>query len=185
MNDETIERLIMDRALGALEDDVAALLDAYLKADPRAAERARQASETVDLARRVLAAPASGESPAPPFPRLWIEAAERRRRRRRFLKQAAALAACLVIGVALGTLLFGGRASLPVSSPGASPGAFLPQAAATMGPPPATVARADGGEGGFWSASRLWNRRNQAADVPPASPLRGGPNSAPSSGGES
>ena len=186
MNAETLERLIMDRALGTLEGDVAALLDACLEADPQAAERARQARETVDLARRALGGPSAAEVPPPAYPRLRIRAAERARRRRGFLKQGAALAATLVLGAALGAMLFSDRLPPKVSPPPLPPSvAFLPQPEGRLGPLSATVAQADGGEGGFWSAARLWNRRSQANGSSPVTPLRGTPNSVQPSRGES
>jgi hypothetical protein len=182
MNAETLDRLMMDRALGAMEGDVAALLDAYLEASPQAAARARQTRETVDLARRALGSPGAGDAPPPAYPRLRVQAAARARRRRGLLKQAAALAAVLVIGAALGALVSSGRLPPKVSPRSV---AFLPQPEGPPWPLSAAVARADGGEGGFWSAGRLWNRRSQAAGAPPVSPLRRTPNSAQAPGGES
>ena len=46
MNEETLERLVMDREFGALSADVAALLDAYLAENPA---RARQAQESEEI----------------------------------------------------------------------------------------------------------------------------------------
>jgi hypothetical protein len=99
MDDKTLHRLLMDRALGALPADAAALLSAYLAHAPAAAARARQFEAAAAAARRALQQP-TPELPA--FPTARLLALETARRRLRVLRYAAGLAAMLVIGIGLG-----------------------------------------------------------------------------------
>jgi anti-sigma factor RsiW len=69
---ETLEALLIDRAVGELAPDVEALLTAYLNQDPAAAQAARQVEETMDLARQVVALPRTENLPEPRFqPARW------------------------------------------------------------------------------------------------------------------
>ena len=54
MNQEILENLLIDRALGQLSPDVAALLDDYLAHNPAAAELATTLDDTVALASNIL-----------------------------------------------------------------------------------------------------------------------------------
>src|SRR5437762_13164267 len=69
---ERVERLAIDRALGALDVDVDALLAAYLELEPDAARAATRFDETARLAGRTLGSTDAGDhrdtSPLPPFP---------------------------------------------------------------------------------------------------------------------
>ena len=70
MNDEILERLLIDRAMGQLSDDVAALLSAHLASSPEAPKLAEEIEATVSLAAKVLPR-ARAVAPMPsPIPRL-------------------------------------------------------------------------------------------------------------------
>lgn len=102
MTDDTLERLLIDRSLGALPTDVDALLTEYLRSRPDAAGRVRELELLIGMTRQVLAA--RTELPSPSFP------LEQGARRWRTLTQsgswrAATLAACLLIGIGLGALI--------------------------------------------------------------------------------
>ncbi len=103
MDAETLERLLMDRALGALSPDADALLTAYLEHDAEATERSREFAAAATSARHVLrrAAPAT----LPPFPAAGVQQLEQARRRLVWVRNAASMAAALVIGVGLGAWL--------------------------------------------------------------------------------
>ena len=95
---EILERLLIDRALGGLPPDVDALLDDYLASDPAAAAEAEKLARTADLAQRALAPPeGANQYPLPP-----LALRSRRVTVRRVAGRAAALAACLLIGLVLG-----------------------------------------------------------------------------------
>jgi len=94
MKTESLESLLLDRALGELAPEVEELLDAHLERDPAAACRAQALADTVQCGRRALA-PRAEELPHP------IAARHAR------LEWSAAwsllkLAACLAIGLGLG-----------------------------------------------------------------------------------
>ncbi len=54
MKPEIVERLAIDRALGELNEDAAALFDMYLAEHPEAQERARRMSDTCTQTRRAI-----------------------------------------------------------------------------------------------------------------------------------
>ena len=141
MDAETLDRLLMDRALGALPPDVATLVNAYVERDAAAAARARGFDAAASAARRVLKQEAV--APLPPFPGMQIQRLEQVRRQVRFLRNAAALAAAIVLGFGLGALsLHGTRAALPSAPAVAALEGVRPKPAATSA-------------GGFWSSERL------------------------------
>jgi len=113
---EILERLLIDRAVGALPPDVDVLLDDCLERNPAAAAEAEKFALTADLARRALA-PVEGrnEYSLPPL-------ALRRRRMtvRRIAARVAALAACLLIGLVLGIRLSPSPPAVEASAPVAS-----------------------------------------------------------------
>jgi len=89
MNNEILERLLIDRAMGQLSEDVEALLSVHLASSPAGRELAEEIAATVSLAAEVFPS-ARIATPVPsPIPRL-IESD----RIRRFL----ALAASFVVG---------------------------------------------------------------------------------------
>ena len=165
MNAETLDSLLMDRALEALTPEVDALLSAYLERDEQAAARAQEFAMATNLSRQVL----QTRVPAPPpFPAATLRRAQQARRQLVLLRNVASLAACVLIGVGLGS--WGTRS--PVT-----PGAVQ------IVPMPATNALnvADGGArsdgDGFWSARRLYEQSRERSRARPAriewdSPLR-------------
>ncbi len=149
MDTQTLERLLMDRALGVLPADVEALLAAYLEQEPSAAQRAGEFARAAAAARRLL----HSDAPAslPPFPAVRIRHLQRTRRQLRWIRTLGGLAATVVLGVGLGVMFRDWRASppLPAGLPGAS------QERQYAG---AALLRSEG----FWSVSRLhaWARRS-------------------------
>jgi hypothetical protein len=107
MNRETLDRLLVDRALGALDADSCELLAAYLVHDGDAAKRAEEFALAAELARGALGAACDsplpdGEPHLPPFPAARLARVERSRRRLLIITRAASLAACLLLGIAVG-----------------------------------------------------------------------------------
>ena len=119
MKPESLESLLIDRALGELPPEVKELLDAHLAANPGAARQAEAWARTWRVARR--AAAPEGDARLHPRP----PALPRRRGLRNWKAHRAELlrlAACLAIGVATGWGLF----ATPPASPGAPPEAGRP-----------------------------------------------------------
>ncbi len=146
MNHETLDRLLVDRALGGLEPDIRELLDAYLDCTPDAAARAQEFAAATDLARRALGE--VGAAPAlPPFPAVALAAAARARRRMVIIGRAASLVACLLLGVAVGAWAVRPAAPGPAAGgPPPTPGAHVP-----------VFVRAEtSADGGFWSTRRFY-----------------------------
>lgn len=142
MNADVLDRLLMDRALGVLASDVETLLSAYLEREPEAARRAAEYATATGLAGDVLRA---GAVPSlPPFPEATLRQAETVRRRLRLVRQVASLAACVLIGVGVGTWLSSDHGSAVEPGPG---------------PRTTAIAVADAGSSdtraGFWSLERL------------------------------
>jgi hypothetical protein len=152
MDQETLDRLLIDRELGALAPDAAVLLDAYLERDAQAAKRAREFGEAGDLARQALEA----DEPAviPDFPRRVLSQKYVSRRRWRVVGQGAALAACLGFGIWLGGT--GSGRELGMSGGGQTPVVI----SVSRSEPPET----SGDDTRFWSARRLY--RNAAESKP-------------------
>lgn len=142
MDREVLERLLMDRALGALTPDVAAVLDAYVAMDAAAAARAREFDAAALAARQVLG-PAMAE--VPPFPAVRLARIDRTRRQLVLIRNVAGLAAAIVLGVVVGA--WGFKPVAPFAGPG------VVQATSR------TVAAESGG---FWSRER-WLAAAQAA----------------------
>ncbi len=149
MDAETLERLLMDRALGALGPDVEALLDEHLAQDPEGCQRAAEFAGATSAARQALGAGVPLRLPE--FPALRLATLERTRRRLAWVRNTGAVAATLVVGIWLGGLLTSGRPGpdTPVS------GAGERTALAASAP-----AHADA-DGGFWSVARLVDRSRQ------------------------
>ncbi|MEE8171094.1 MAG: hypothetical protein V3T70_11165 [Phycisphaerae bacterium] len=145
MESEVLERLMIDRSLGALAADSEALLDAYLADRPGARREAAAYARTADLVGRSL--PASLPAKLPAFPRATLAAGERVFRRWRLVRQGAALAACVVIGVGLGA---GGFRAPLVDS-----GVPHPQAGARVG---AVPVQAPPNAAQVWSVRRWTDR---------------------------
>ncbi len=110
MNAETIERLLIDRSLGMLSEDVETLLEAHLAVDAETAALAAQFDQTAALARRALAVEAAVE--LPPFPAERVRSEGRSLRRWIWTRNISGVAATLVLGVGLGAAMFGGSVSV-------------------------------------------------------------------------
>jgi len=92
MNDDILERLIIDRCSGELEPDANALLAAWLERDPAAQARAKRIEETLRLARRILEEEPEPTMLRPSFrPTAWVP-------------QWAGVAASFAAGLGLGWL---------------------------------------------------------------------------------
>ena len=138
MRQESIEALLIDRALGELTREVSELLEAYLESHPLEAQQAEMWERTWQAAQRATAI----EVGVVPPPSRRLSAARTRRgwlglRRRELLR----VAACLVIGTGVGWILSGRH-----EAPGVASG---PRADAT---PLALSARE---EARFWSLAYL------------------------------
>jgi len=92
MNQEIIERLVIDKASGELTPDTAALLDDWLRHEPGAKAEAAEIEETLALAKRALAREEEKAILRPKF------------RHAAWLPWAAGMAACFVAGIGLGLL---------------------------------------------------------------------------------
>ena len=88
---ETLESLLLDRALHHLSPEVTALLDAHLAQDPAAAAEAQALAETIALAKSALA-PSTAPRPLPPFTAHHLLAQRHRHSRFRLLAASAGMA---------------------------------------------------------------------------------------------
>jgi len=97
MNKEVIDRLIIDRAVGALDPDVETLLDDYLSQHQEIEDRFRATAEAVQLSRTLLRS--EGDAPLPAF-RMPDEFRSERRRIAplQIVGIAAALLVCFFMG---------------------------------------------------------------------------------------
>jgi hypothetical protein len=100
MKPETLEVLLVDRALGELPPEVVELLESHLAHNPEAARQADQLAFTLQLARQAGAM--EHEVPGRPLAveRLWQ--AHVSQRWRSMVWGFAKLAACLLLGLVLG-----------------------------------------------------------------------------------
>ena len=161
LNPETLERLLIDRALGALSPDVEALLASHLEGDRSASEDTQQLAVVVETARRAL----QGDAPKlPPFPAEQLRRAQQRRRRAVVAGGGAAFVAAVAAGLVLGAMLFSRppHADAPKSAVGRPTSVVLtvdPEAGGSdesaSEPPPAV-------SDGFWSMRR-WRERAASA----------------------
>jgi hypothetical protein len=140
MTQEILNRLLIDRSLGALAPDVTALLDGYLEREPDHPEVAGEIEESVRLAKLALrSGPAIQLPPLKLLPLRERPPAESRPRRAWW---PAELAAALVLGIGLGFLAFrpGEPARVTLETPAAA----------------VRVETADSGSSdAFWSVKRL------------------------------
>ena len=156
MDQGTIERLMLDDSLGALSDDIRALLaERIAAAGSPAVLRSAAYQRTVEAARAALAQPERAALPPFPATRLRREAASLRRQR--LAGRIAALAASLVLGLGLGYLVFG-RPDVTASVP--APAAVTQVAAPDAAPAPEAVTE-------FWSSRRLAARAMAAQSQTP------------------
>jgi hypothetical protein len=160
MDNQMLERLMLDHSLGALDDDVVRLLEAYLKDNPAAAAQDRQLCDVVSLARQASASPA----PAPLAPlkvRRPLAVAPWR-----WAAGALAAAGCVAIGLTIGLLAPRAATVAPTASlPTAITPAPCPKAVARTGlntPPPSSA------DGDIWSQQRFLARlREPRRQAPP------------------
>jgi anti-sigma factor RsiW len=106
MDDQTLDRLLTNRAVGQLDDDVAELLSDYLAEHPELQERAGPIEQTVQLAERAFQEYDSCE--LPPLDRLRVDKSRRLSHRSKLLLQAGTVAAAFFLGVS--TVLMTGPA---------------------------------------------------------------------------
>ena len=144
MKTETLEILLIDRALGALSPEVAELLESHLIQNPDAVRHAESVESTVRLARTAVAGAPVSTGHAPPLDR--VRKTLRVRRRQAFATELSKLAACLLLGLTIG--LIGRSGGSPAGAPEVS--------AAVVGPLIASdAANAAGGRNGFWSLTNF------------------------------
>lgn len=135
MDDTTLDRLMMDDALGALEADVSALLAAYAVDLPQVEQRRAGWGDLAERARQAMVTPPA--QALPPFPGAQLRAA------RLWHKGgiALAIAAVLVLGIGIGLWMPTQRGAVaPVVR-------FTPTATS---PQPRAAGVSD-----FWSSRRL------------------------------
>jgi hypothetical protein len=172
----TLNRLLTDRALGALSADVEQLLGSYLTFDSRAEEDSRRIARTVELARAVLCPPAGRSDDFLPPLSAAEGAARPRAVLRRVVGPAMALAACLIAGFALGKRM---------SGPG--PSVAMPTNPTHMAqrPSEAPPAKADKPATGLWSLRRMYESMQNAPEREPSGVIWISPRSQPQLGGRS
>ena len=106
LDEKTLQRLAIDRALGGLSDDAKALLEAYLGHDNRAQALADEIAETVDLAKKTVKGPGKLRlRRLPPLPSVAGRVAVSSSRRPKIFRQMTALAGCVLLGLGIGTWL--------------------------------------------------------------------------------
>ena len=143
MKPEHLETLLLDRALGELPPAVRELLDEYLTRNPDAARRADTLTATLQLARRAVALPP--ETPQRPLEKDTLRRARQTQRWRGLTQEALRLAACAVLGLALGWYAHSSRPA--------------PVLAQTSRPEPAAVRAipAEASYDGAVAAPRFWS----------------------------
>ncbi len=113
MDDETLERLLIDRHLGELSEDAGALLAAYLTLSPDHARQAEGMADVLTTARRALRPDVGvGLLEMPPLSRRLLRPASRAWTRPRVWFRASAIAAALAIA-----FLMGGRLEQRAGAP--------------------------------------------------------------------
>ncbi|HOB76342.1 MAG TPA: hypothetical protein PKG54_17665 [Phycisphaerae bacterium] len=147
MDSTTLERLLMDRALGQLSPDTEALLAAWLAEHPAARTLGEEIELTVAAARNTLTA--GPAIPVPSFPAAEIvRRAGRSWSMWRMAGKAASLAACVLLGIGLHALW---NSEASPHAPHIEPLQLVENSAPAPLPPVA----APSPESGFWSANRL------------------------------
>jgi hypothetical protein len=146
MKPETLEALLLDRAMGELSPEVAELLEAHLAGISDAAHQAGGFAAIVQQARQAVALP---EEAPPPLAVARLQQAQVAWRRRAIVWEAARLAACVILGLTLGWYAHSAReapmiAATPVTSAPAAP------AVSAAAPPRPAESTPD-----FWALARL------------------------------
>ena len=101
MNNETLDALLIDRALGALPPDTEALLAAYMVQHHGRAADLERTLNAVGLVRNALK-----EEGSAPLPDFRAPRTVRQQKQHRYTLQAAGMAAMLAIGLTFGRYLF-------------------------------------------------------------------------------
>jgi anti-sigma factor RsiW len=156
MNNDVLERVLLDRAVGEMPDDTQQLLEAYLAVDMDAQRLAAETDGALDYARRALATP---RERLRPLDLSKIESAARRSRARKRGAFALQLAACVAVGLVLGL-------TFPRESP-------APEAKGVSVSAPVAGEDVAASEPGaqFWESARMSTRKKlpQARDFHPGS----------------
>jgi hypothetical protein len=147
MNEATLERLMMDAALGALSPDVEELLAAHVASDPGKVREAEELKQLVGRAREAITVDCPAEPDLRPY---WMN--ERRRVRQMLIGGArlAAMAACVIVGM----LIPKPRVERPA-----------PAAVKNTAMPTTVVAVSDAKrqrDGELWSAQRIYQNAVEA-----------------------
>ena len=139
MNRDTLHALLLDRALGELNPEVEALLDAYLAQNPAAAADVahRVASLVHDLRVAIAPAPAAAPAKAASSEAGAWSTTLRRWRRARWRAEALSLAAGLAVGLWAGWSL---QHVSPSAGPTVAEAAKAPEVATATLPVPAVPA---------------------------------------------
>lgn len=154
MNQEILERLLIDRAAGELPPDTTALLEDYLAGKKELAAEAAQIEETMRLAKQAMAGSRTPVLP-PMRPTVKLTVIDGgKKSTQRLPYWAYGMAACFAAGLMLGLL--------------AMRGGNLPTAVVikTEQPAAAAVVKAPSAEPGFWSLARLQSVKHVAATKP-------------------
>jgi len=139
MNDATLERLMMDAALGALNDDVQELLMAHLTRDAGKAREAEELRRLVEKARETV------KEKCPAQPDLQVTRRRMRIERGRIWGgRIVAMAACLLIGFGIARMRPARQVEVVVREKPANAALV-----AVNDPRPAA-------EGELWSAQRIY-----------------------------
>jgi anti-sigma factor RsiW len=147
MKPETLEALLLDRVTGELAPEVVELLETHLTHHPEAAREADQLASTLRLARQAVAR--TPEVPQQPLAVGHLRRVQVMQRRLSIAWEMARLAACVALGLALGSY---GR-----TRHRASVIAVSPPAANQVAPMIATAETPGGADksADFWSVSSL------------------------------
>jgi hypothetical protein len=152
MKTETLEALLIDRALGALSPEVAELIETHMVQNPDAIRQANSLEATVQLARTAVAGAQASTRQSPPLDRVRKTLGVQRRQA--FVRELGKLAACLLLGLTVGLL----------SRPGGRPAGEPAVAAAAVGPLAANdAANVAGGRNEFWSLANFTPGKSEQA----------------------
>ena len=105
MNQEILEKLVMDKAFGTLSRDVEALLDAYLAKSPADARLARETSEAIAMARTLMKPSLTSALPRLKTAPLSLPKPRREQDPRWAAAWPLKLAAVFVFGLSMGSYL--------------------------------------------------------------------------------
>ncbi len=141
MKPETLEVLLLDRAMGELPPEVVELLETHLTHNPEAARRAEGLASAIQLARQAVAR--VPEVPRRPLAVGQLRHVQMTQRRRAFIWELVRLAACVVLGLTLGWYGHTAHKATAAATP-------VPPLVAAVGLPPAPESAKD-----FWSLANL------------------------------